>query len=335
MTLSHFAFASDGNFLLQLQVAVASLLHACRHRPREIIVHVLDLGITDEAWESICVLWKRIMPQASFERHKIDASKYANYRIWHGSLAIYSRLDLPVLLPEVDWCFYFDCDALIVNDPDEVANLCRDDLAIIGHLDLGEADGIWAREHGLPFDPKTYVCGGVLLMNLAWFRRFGKKSACFDFLREYPVLPHVDQTVLNNVCQGHVGLLPSSWGVFVTDAVLEQECGCIHYAGSDGCQPWLDHFNLFHHCFDYQLLRLWRRFAVSIAGCRIPRVGVFACFMECVNRCMAITIVWALQLVITTGLYPAKYNELFERFDKRIRSKVADRCCHSMGLESC
>lgn len=48
MKIRDFAFAADKNYVMQLKVAVASLLHACRKSPREMTIHVLDLGIGDE-----------------------------------------------------------------------------------------------------------------------------------------------------------------------------------------------------------------------------------------------------------------------------------------------
>lgn len=326
VTLSHFCFAADEKFVLQLRVAVASLLWACRKNPRQIVVHVLDLGIGDEAWKDMRDAWRGIMPSAVCERHRIDPSLYAHCKSWHGSVATYARIDLPSILPDVEWCFYFDCDTLVFDDPIVLEGLCRDDIALIGHFDKGETDLAFAQGLGRSIDLSAYVCAGVLLVNLGFLRRSGEHRECLDFLREHPDVPTVDQTVLNIVCRGHIALLPSGWGVFVLDALLEEKCACIHYAGSPDCTPWRSRFSLFHHCFDYPLICVWREFAVRIAKCNLPSLSWADVWHEIAVGCVAKCVVGCLKIARKTGCHPKRFNSLMDKWGKRWSSGVPASC---------
>ena len=113
--LEHFVFAADGNFRLQLKVAVASLLEASADTDRDIVIHVLDMGIGNDAWDELVEVWRGLFESVNFERHLIDESRFAGYRKWKGGLAAYARILLPELLCDVDYCLYADCDTFFVS----------------------------------------------------------------------------------------------------------------------------------------------------------------------------------------------------------------------------
>lgn len=325
MKISDFAFAADGNYVEQLRVTVASLLHACRKRPRPLTIHVLDLGIPNDMWDNLVTRWGIIFPQASVRRHNISPDKYKEYKIWNGSVATYARLELPVLLPDVEWCFYFDCDTLIIHDPDELEPLCDPDAAIIGcrncELATATIDGPWIKQRSLPFDPNKYVCAGVLLMNLRWFRQNENWKRCFDFLERYPNPVSVDQTVLNVVCNGHVGLLPDGWGAFPDEALLLGECGCVHYSGKP---PWKFSSDWFYYCGEHKLGDVWRRFAKEVAGWNPPRKSLLTAVRSCALRILGFAITSAAHLAVAANIAPG--NSHTKRIRLRIQAKTFQHC---------
>lgn len=326
MKIADFAFAADGNYLMPLRVAVASLLHACRHNPRPLTVHVLDLGIKENDWADLVSFWSRMSPQAKFKRYIISPEKYAGYRIWNGSVATYARLELPILLPQVEWCFYFDCDVLVTRDPRELEETCDPQMAIIGRVNYGlttrQVDAPWLNERNLPFDESTYICAGVLLMNLDWFRRTGKWRSCFAFLEKYPNPAAVDQTVLNVVCFNNVGLLPQGWGEFSVEAVESDASGCVHFSGKS---PWQVHSGWFYFCGEYKLESIWRRFAIKYAGCTDGDFDEMSPVKGTVSWLLAHAIFVGVEIIWKMGLYPLSAKNRIERFLRRCKAKVAAR----------
>lgn len=326
MEISDFAFAADGNYVMPLRVAVASLLHACRFKPRAITVHILDVGIPDGKWNELAAFWIALMPQAKFRRHIVSAERYKGYRIWNGSLATYARLELPDLLPDVDWCFYFDCDILITRDPAELEEVDVSDLAILGQLNYGPAtdssDGPWLASRKLPFDPRCYVCAGVLLMNLSYLRRTNGANRCFDFLERHPDSIAADQVALNVVCFGHIGLLPPGWGVFSIEAMVEGRSGCIHYSGK---LPWRSHRGWLYFCGEHKLERLWRRFAVRVGGCSMRDFENLPMWVRIRDFAIALSIRAIAETVVSLRLYPTRMSARMERIRRRFRSDLIGR----------
>lgn len=324
--VEHFAFAADDGYAVPLRVAVCSLLNACARNGGEISVHVLDLGISDSSWESSVEIWKRLMPEVKVCRHPIDASRYKDFRLWHGSLATYARIDLPELLADVDWCFYFDCDVMIVRDPRMLSTMCADDVALIGHVvreDIFTAiDGRWLVANGLPADGAHFVCAGVLMMNLDWLRKNDKVSACYDFLARYKDAVTPDQLALNCTCRGHVQPLPEGWGVISDEAMKVEDCGCIHFAG---LVPWRAARGLGYYCGEQKLADIWRRFAVETAGIPPEKVDALSWRKTWCHRLCGAVAWQILKLCARLNAYPRKYERLIESVRVRERVHAAER----------
>lgn len=324
--IKHFAFAADEGYAIPLRVAVCSLLHACVRNGGEVSVHILDLGLKENTWNSCTDCWRALMPTAKVFRHPIATCRYKGFRRWHGSLATYARIDLPDLLPTVDWCFYFDCDVMLVKDPRALSEICSNDVAIIGHVvreDIFNAlDGKWLVANSLPADGAHFVCAGVLLMNLDWFRRNGGVAACYDFLTKYkdPVTP--DQLALNCVCRGHIRPLPRGWGVISDEAIKLSDCGCVHFAG---LVPWRAAHGLGYYCGEQRLADVWRRVAVELAG--VPSRCVDALSWKntwWLRSCGFVA--WQLLKICTRlNLYPRRYKRLMGSVRKRMQAASVDR----------
>lgn len=265
--LSHFVFAADGNYVLQIRVAVASLLHACRRKPRTITVHILDLGIADSDYDALVSSWRAVGSFAVVRRHRVDKSIFSGFAHWNGSVATYARLLLPSQLPDVDWCLYADGDTFFVKDPDELIFSLDDAMAMVGHLNppsiTDAIDGPWLKNHHLDFKSNRYVCAGLVLLNLRHFRDEGLQSKAFAFLKEFPAPVSADQCVLNVICFGRVGLLPEGWGAFTSEAAACGCCGCVHFSG---VAPWRPPRNWMFYCGEDGLVDVWYEFAERVLG---------------------------------------------------------------------
>lgn len=321
-----FAFAADDGYAIPLRVAVGSLLNVCSKNGGELVVHVLDLGVSDVNWTACVDSWKCVMPEAAFVRHPIDPARYAGLRLWRGSVATYARIDLPKLLPDVTWCYYFDCDTMVIEDPRLCSKWCDLDLALVGRAIRGDIvdaiDGKWLNEKGLPFDRSHYVCAGVLLMNLAWLRSHNAIAACFDFLSRYPDSVTPDQLALNCVCRGHVGLLPDEWGLGSDETMKSERCACVHFAG---VVPWRKETDIGFFCGEHELAGIWRRLAVEKLNVPAEKLCNLSWRKTWFLRMAGFLVRQVLTIVVWTRLYPKRFGRIAESVRQRNRVQAVKR----------
>ena len=275
--LMHIVFAADQAYVRQLLVASGSAVYAARGGTEPISVHVLDCGIEDAAWTDyaarIAQLAERAQVAVEVVRHVIDMKQFENLDGWtNGSKAIWARILIPDLLPDVDRCVYSDCDILFIHDPVEMLeSLESPGVVLAGHheplCEEGYDETDWLRERGLPFDAATHLCSGLLAMNLDAFRREGLVEKCLAFGNRYRGIPFPDQTTLNSVCFGRRALLPEGWGLFT------HEChsfnGCIRAIHFSGGMPWTNRINAFRVVFlrlSREECSIWRDFETRILG---------------------------------------------------------------------
>jgi lipopolysaccharide biosynthesis glycosyltransferase len=154
------------------------------------------------------------------------------------SVAVYARLLIPDLfLSSTQRVLYLDADCIVVSD-----------LTALWCADIGEAaiaaveDGGGARlerEIGIQVEDESYVNAGVLLMNLAVWRRDKLAATAIAFIRKHsPRL--LDQTGINVACAGKIALLPDEWNFQVHKLHQPKQWlrpRIIHYSGER--KPWL------------------------------------------------------------------------------------------------
>lgn len=242
--MHHIFYVSDAKYRPYAEIAAASV----RWNSPDVEVHIIDADDPEIA--------RRLQGLPEY----------------HESRAPYVRLLAPELFPELDWILYVDGDTLGLGDIGKVFEHCDPTKLIVGSRDIAgfnigaDVEGPWLREHGLSFGDSS-ICTGVMLMNLKAMREENITARCIEFLRTYGAPPLADQTVLNCVCRGRIGVLPSEWGVFsmCPEGVDFSGNAIIHYPQD---LPW-NRGKLNKLMNDY--VCLWHWF-VSIAG--LPKVSV-------------------------------------------------------------
>lgn len=165
------------------------------------------------------------------------------------SLATWSRCLIPDMLPEIDKILYLDCDVLVNSSLDELFGIDMEEYAIAGCVDPQSYSPDANRRLGLN-EENAYVCAGVLLMNLGYWRAHGLKEKIIDLaLKKKHMLKFLDQDAINLVCAESKLVLNPKYGVmpsnFINNGFLRQYADdipllldapeIIHYAGY---QPW-------------------------------------------------------------------------------------------------
>ena len=233
----HLVYTSDANYLFLTAVSACSAF-AQASDPTRLAIHVLDCGISDDAWEAWRADMVRRTGSERFHRHAVDVARFEGLPPWKGSIATYARLCPPELLPDLDWCVYADGDTLFVDDPLGLIDFFDPSVGLWAYgwssQDSTSTQGAsrcrqWCAQNGLEDDFPVYVCAGFLVCNLRWMREVNFTEACFNFLRRYERIPYIDEMTINYICRGHISLLPCDWGVFSMHACERLQPKCIHY----------------------------------------------------------------------------------------------------------
>lgn len=275
----HFAFASDENFTVQLQVAVLSLVKSSSGIPGIQYIHILDCGILNKTWDALVItivsFAKENAVQIEILRHDINMSLFAKFKEWNSSKAPYARLLLPYLLPNVRYCVYSDCDMLFFENPWELIDqLKHAGVAILGHknsIDRGftNPDARWFVDKNEPYNRDRYFCSGLIAMDLDKFRAPGVVDSMLDFLARHPDSVTADQPALNWFFRNDSALDDGGWGVFPIECFGDNyEIKAIHYAGGT---PWKSCDSWYKYLIMRKQDELWYDFATKMLGGEVKK----------------------------------------------------------------
>lgn len=182
--------------------------------------------------------------------HEIADSKVADLELGNFNRNIWLRVFLPELLDvKIERVLYLDTDTIICGDISELFSMDLENSSIAASMDImGFYDTVYQR---LDY-PKEYgyICSGVMIMNLKYFRDNNLTCKILEYARKYPqLLLFPDQDAINAVCHTTLKLLPLKYDMlapFFTDSVFIRQHETevrdmltdpriIHYAG---CNPW-------------------------------------------------------------------------------------------------
>ena len=204
----HIALAADDAYLPYMYVTCVSII---QHLPSdyEYEIAILYLGSEMEHVESV-------VSDLQTERIEVKVYPLKNVipeTLWvdrHISLAAYSRLYLPAILPSVDVVFYFDCDTIVDSDLSELLQLDMGEKYVGACLDMNYDLEPAMRSKSECDLYEEYFNSGVMVLNLNVIR----KEAVDKKFIECAVLNNNvmhDQTVLNKCCQGKIQVLDEKW----------------------------------------------------------------------------------------------------------------------------
>lgn len=227
-------FSTDDNYIPYLDVAIASLIENASKAYRYRII-VLNTGLQTENIEMV-----KKNEREGFVIDFIDISEHVEEiksrfkNVYHFSIVTYYRLFIASLFPEYDKIVYLDCDLVVLGD---IAKLYNTDL---GENILAAAPEQFVRntmqfrlyaEKALGVDPDGYVNAGVLVINLAEFRKNQIENKFVELIKAYDFdLLDPDQAYLNYLCLGKIHVLPSGWNKEPMDLPCEGEKNIVHYA---------------------------------------------------------------------------------------------------------
>lgn len=250
----HIAFCVNDAYIPYITVTLMSI--AENHKDDEVIVHVFSDYISQDQRTSLDML---VEPY-----HNLTLSfQIVNDSILRGlkdTWTIYTwyRVLLPQYLSsEVHRVLYLDADTIVADNIRELFFMDMSDKAIACVVDPESFNSeTYSR---LKYDSsKEYVCAGVMLMNLDYWRKKDLSKTIIKWGYEHnDIIRFPDQDTINYLCRDSKIVLPLRYGImdyffkkdlFYQEPYAQQLRDCIehpaiiHYAGQ---APWV--VELSHH----------------------------------------------------------------------------------------
>lgn len=242
----HVAFCISDNYSSIVAVTLQSFVD---HHTNEsvFIFHIVSEAMSAD---NLAYLKSVIAPRPSWQLvyHPIEKKNLAHIPTGPFTIHTWYRIFLDQLLPEeVEKVLYLDADTLIASSIDELFQIPLENVAIGAAKDQQNFIIATKQRIGLP-QQHTYVCAGVLLMNLSYWRKHNIAQQILDWaIANAHRLGCPDQDAINVVLREKTVVLPAKWGIiarnFLYDAFYQTEEAAeayhhpciIHYAG---CAPW-------------------------------------------------------------------------------------------------
>lgn len=242
----HVAFCVNDGYAQYIMVTIKGLLE---NNSNPIVIHVLSDYISERNVARLKDLVSSY-PFAELNVVIVDDSKLRGLKdTW--TIYTWYRVLLPEILDkDVHRVLYLDADVLVAGNIGELFQLDMTDKAIAGTIDFQSKDISTYKRCG--YEPeKEYVCAGIMLMNLDYWRKHDIANQVVRWGRDNnDRIQFPDQDSINYICRNAKILLPLKYdivdGFFHDDDYYKnypqelRECVespvIIHYAGQ---APWV------------------------------------------------------------------------------------------------
>lgn len=207
-------FATDERYAPALGVALHSLLANASDKYR-LRIHILTEGMSRETADrlSATVGGRAELSFIDMRERIAPIAERLVLRSYYSS-ATYFRLYISELFPEYDKALYLDCDIVLNGDVCALYDTPLGDALVAAvPEDVMRRIDVFGRyvEAVMEIPREVYFNAGVLVMNLAAFRREHILDRFITLLgiRRFAVTQ--DEDYLNVLCYGRVVLLPDTW----------------------------------------------------------------------------------------------------------------------------
>ncbi len=244
------AYAINEAYADYCLISMISLIY--NNKEENIQFHILTDGLSDKCKDKFHSTLKRLTNKGGNIRfYDIPDSKVANLALNGWSKYIWYRLFLPQLLDQdVERVLYLDTDTIVCGKISDLFKLDIEDYSIAGVPDImNYSNGIFEKV-GYPKE-YGYICSGVLIINLKYFRKHNLSTRIIEFsIKHHERVNFPDQDAINYVCHDTKIMLPLKYDMlapFFTDKEfidthteevkdMLDDPRIIHYAG---CNPWI------------------------------------------------------------------------------------------------
>lgn len=242
----HVAFCVNDLYTEYISVSIKGLLE---NNSNPLAIHILSDYVSEKNASNLKNLVE-LYPHATLDIIIVDDSKLRGLKdTW--TIYTWYRVLLPEILgADVHRVLYLDADVLVSGNIEELFLLDMTNMAIAGTIDFQSKDKSTYQRCGYEAE-KEYVCAGVMLMNLDYWRMHDIATKVITWGHENnDRIQFPDQDAINYICRDAKLLLPLKYdivdGFFQDDYYYQnypqelRECVespiIIHYAGQ---APWI------------------------------------------------------------------------------------------------
>lgn len=209
------AYSTDENYVYPTLVSMTSLMENANKDTKCAFTVLLSDGVSDEQKSQFMTVQKNYK---NCSVNLVDmGGQFGSSEVRFWSRAMYYRLALHEILKDEKRCIYIDGDTIVRKDLTEMYSTNMDGYYIAGIRDFNyyiNKDSDHNKLIGIP-DLNTYVCSGVLIMNLEKIRNDGLGDVFDKLIKENDekkIFKFPDQDALNKACYGHILTLPFKYG---------------------------------------------------------------------------------------------------------------------------
>ena len=209
--MKHFAFCVNDAYVPYITVTIKSI--QVHHPDEELVFHILTDGVSEK---NRARLQDEVADAPGISCHiiTVDRSKVCRLRKGKQHESVWYRVLLPEYLSDdVHRILFLDADTLVTGSLDALFELDLDGRSVAGCLDpLSFNADTFER---LEYDPALkYLCAGVLMINLDYWREHGLEERIIAFATDQAErLRFWDQDAVNYVCRDTKLVLPLRYGV--------------------------------------------------------------------------------------------------------------------------
>ncbi|MDR1523373.1 MAG: glycosyltransferase family 8 protein [Endomicrobium sp.] len=211
LVLVDIAFCFDENQFIQAMVAISSLLYNANKTTR----YKLYLICPDGAYRTEIVEYLNSLTY-DFEYKIVDVALnlFSEGYWWENnywSKAIFYRLQLPTLLPDIKKIIYADSDTIFLGDISALMSINIEEKLLLGVKDTANLKEEISKRK-IPIDG-NYICSGFVVMNLELMRELDLMTKWEHLCVNKYHFP--DQDIINLTCKDKIGFLPPKYNSYL------------------------------------------------------------------------------------------------------------------------
>ena len=209
------AYSTDENYVLPTLVSMTSLMENTNQEGFCKFTVLVSSGVSEDdktKFKSIEKKYNNCTVNLVDMNQQFESSEV---KFW--SKAMYYRLNLPEILKDEKKCIYLDGDTIVRSDLKAMNEIDMTNYYIAGVRDINCYINKESDHYKLLDIPNldSYVCSGVLIMNLEKMRNDNLNAVLDDLIKQNDInktFKFPDQDALNKACYGHILTLPFKYG---------------------------------------------------------------------------------------------------------------------------
>ncbi len=245
-------FATDNNYAPFVAITLESILENCS-KDYFYHFHVLTTDL-DKAYEEKLKTYESEDVKIEFIslRETLTKIKVKFHLRDYYSIETYYRFFIANMYPQYDKVLYMDCDIVVLGDIAELYNNDITNLYLAASPEEVMAEvkvfGDYV-EKALDVPVPEYFNAGIMVMNLAEFRKDNIEKKFFEMINRFRFRVTQDEDYLNVLCKGKTKILDLGWNktAFKNDKFDDKNLKLIHY--KINWKPWKNRNVLYEEYF--------------------------------------------------------------------------------------